>query len=510
MKIKAFFAILLVVTQLAQAMEKPSDGPFILRGKSLLTPEQETEIAKVPEQERNYKLRDFIIHNVLQESATLDVVIARIKELAQAPTYKNVLAFDLDFIKKEDPIQWLVHQQHAELDDIMKLYVYALTHSDEIKNKNFVIELHKALPGLDKLEKNIENLSGELFAQKIQQLAADPDIASFINNYHFLENIVHRLIGRSYGFWQIFIASSLRSPAAGAFLRNNEKWENLAFTSTEYNKLGSQRVLFLVQSLPSIASPKAQAQASVAMIFAIGAHNSEIVKELLQKNYNPNVRLDIPLFDYVPFDTALMYAVAAQDVGIIALLLEAGANPNQKSYPPGSSRGNIPSTDLPLILAIQIDRADIVELLLNMLPQQIQALRTQEYGRSYLSLLPADIAKLAAAKVKPWKADPNLSDLYGNRALNVAVQLDELKLVQILLAVGADINGKDRQGHTPLMAAAQVGNFKLLKFLIQNGADPKIQDNKGRNAFSYVSELNSPNKQAIIDYLSELEKGKSP
>ena len=223
---KIIGVLFLLSCSFCQAMEKPTGRP-IFAPASIITPEQEAEIAKLPEQERKYKLHDLIVHNVLQESETFDDAVKKINELAKESEYKDILAFDIDYIKRYGTVEWLVQQQHAELDAIMKLYVYALTHPDIVANKDFVISLRKALPGLDKLEMFIERNSkqrSEVLAQVILQLSKDSAIAPLMNSYPLLENILNRFTGGAHSeYWTREIVVGLRTPAAAEFIKKETR-----------------------------------------------------------------------------------------------------------------------------------------------------------------------------------------------------------------------------------------------------------------------------------------------
>lgn len=64
----------------------------------------------------------------------------------------------------------------------------------------------------------------------------------------------------------------------------------------------------------------------------------------------------------------------------------------------------------------------------------------------------------------------------GQTPLYVATQFGNLNIVNFLLVNGADVNGRNRDGKTPLFAG--VNNFRIAQKLINVGANPNIADNK--------------------------------
>jgi ankyrin repeat protein len=67
-------------------------------------------------------------------------------------------------------------------------------------------------------------------------------------------------------------------------------------------------------------------------------------------------------------------------------------------------------------------------------------------------------------------ANPNIVHMYGSTALSSAVSEQRVDLVKLLLAAGADPNFVDDWSHTPLSGAASHGNLEMLELLHQAGA----------------------------------------
>jgi len=78
-------------------------------------------------------------------------------------------------------------------------------------------------------------------------------------------------------------------------------------------------------------------------------------------------------------------------------------------------------------------------------------------------------------------ADVNAAS--GSRSstpLNAAALTGNKPMVEILIAKGADVSGKRLSGRTPLYSAAEQGHTEVVKLLIAKGADVNASDRRGR------------------------------
>jgi ankyrin repeat protein len=83
-------------------------------------------------------------------------------------------------------------------------------------------------------------------------------------------------------------------------------------------------------------------------------------------------------------------------------------------------------------------------------------------------------------------------DAEGNSPLARAVQLDQRKIVEVLLAAGADVGARDREGATALHAAAFWGNEAIARLLIENDANVNAADKQGRTPLHESARLHTP------------------
>lgn len=172
-----------------------------------------------------------------------------------------------------------------------------------------------------------------------------------------------------------------------------------------------------------------------------------------------------------------------------------------------------------LHFAAALDRADAVKVLLEYLPNAIDA----KDGRGNTPLLVATkhghldtIRVLRAADAAPgvtdeqgwtaffWaaflgavdiikallgyeagaadiKANIEATDKNGNTPIMVAIEENKFDAVALLIELGADVNAKNNAGATPAMLAARNWDLATLRLLHENGADLNQKD-KGDNS----------------------------
>lgn len=99
--------------------------------------------------------------------------------------------------------------------------------------------------------------------------------------------------------------------------------------------------------------------------------------------------------------------------------------------------------------------------------------------------------------------DINFKNKAGITKLMEAVNMNDVKLVEVLIKNGADVNISDTLGFTPLMSASQMGNVEIVKLLLKNNANAKLIDKKNQNALDYAISVKQLNVEKI---LSEIVK----
>ena len=96
----------------------------------------------------------------------------------------------------------------------------------------------------------------------------------------------------------------------------------------------------------------------------------------------------------------------------------------------------------------------------------------------------------------------------ANTALMVAAENDTTKVIQPLLAAGANLNAQNIEGETAVMLAAAKGHNNMLKELIAAGADKAICSKAGKTARDYAKNKDVYDK-AVAAGLKELAEHKA-
>ncbi|KAJ6089679.1 hypothetical protein N7467_004895 [Penicillium canescens] len=108
------------------------------------------------------------------------------------------------------------------------------------------------------------------------------------------------------------------------------------------------------------------------------------------------------------------------------------------------------------------------------------------------------------------ETDVKLSDGKHRTAMFLAVESNELQIMESLRKAGALIEWKDNEGRTPLSLAAELGHLECVEFLLANAADVNHRDLHRRTPLLMAVNLDSfqAKKQIIINLL--IERGANP
>ena len=167
--------------------------------------------------------------------------------------------------------------------------------------------------------------------------------------------------------------------------------------------------------------------------------------------------------------TPLQWAVAVGDVRLVEQFLAAGADPDG-IVPEG--KAGLP----PILLALKRPDEQILNLLLK--------------SGADPEPLPNHSALVVAIAGKHYQRLPDNSYQVNKRR----DRLDAGKVYPIitrLLEAGADVNGL-QDGATPLHWAVAVGDVRLVDKLLAAGADPDIKDRSGRSSLDWSIDTDVP------------------
>jgi len=202
-------------------------------------------------------------------------------------------------------------------------------------------------------------------------------------------------------------------------------------------------------------------------------------------------------------DTALHIAALHGQYKAAEALIAAGANVNLKnSYPAftpedlGRFFSSSNHVDPVILLHTQVRGSDAVNT------HQINAQELQNNGYTPLALaeFASDHNKMMQLLVAHG-ADVNLRGITGTTPLFWAVLRDQKDDLKFLLDHGADPNLANSFGDTPLICAVQLSYLSMVAPLVDKGADVNAQNQGQMRALGFA--MSNPNDDSIVDYLKK-------
>jgi ankyrin repeat protein len=223
-----------------------------------------------------------------------------------------------------------------------------------------------------------------------------------------------------------------------------------------------------------------------ALHAAAEAGQAEVCQQLVEAG------ADVHAFDISTGLTALGYAVTHQRLSTVRALLAAGTDPNvRRTLQTAVSMGvsdelcvllveagaNIDATiengETVLHLAVRKGRYGTVQLLLRL--GASSSIASDRSGTPlHLAVALGEhfiVQQLAAAGANLAATRSSMGFATPCTPLYMAIQRDDVEMVEVLLAAGADASQGTSKGYTPLHAALQAGQWQLAERLIAAGAD---------------------------------------
>jgi ankyrin repeat protein len=238
-----------------------------------------------------------------------------------------------------------------------------------------------------------------------------------------------------------------------------------------------------------------------ALMIAAGAGNLDTVRQLVLNGADVNVA------EPRRGQTALMWAAAEAHADVVGALLEIGADPKAVSKNGFNA------------LAFAVAKNDVASMK-RLIAAGLDPNFTLPSGNKLLMMAMAYGHTEAAGALLDAGADIGATDRAGNTPLHVAAQAGNLVLVKQLLAKGADPNVRTARSTTqvgrggggggravtggsltPLMIAARANQLDVMKVLVAAGADPKIRADNGTTTLMYGAGA----KLATVQYAYEID-----
>jgi ankyrin repeat protein len=238
-----------------------------------------------------------------------------------------------------------------------------------------------------------------------------------------------------------------------------------------------------------------------ALLIAAGAGNIQGVRQLVLHG------ADVNAAEPRRGQTALMWAAAEGHSDVVAALIEIGANPKTVS----KSGFNA--------LAFAVAKNDLASVR-SLLAAGVDANFTLPSGNKLLMMAMLYGHTESAGALLDAGADIRATDRGGNTPLHVAAQAGNLVLVKQLLDKGADPNSRTASASlpaagggggggravaggslTPLMVAARANQLEVMKLLVAAGADPKLRADNGTTTLMYGAGAKLP----TVKYAYEID-----
>lgn len=216
----------------------------------------------------------------------------------------------------------------------------------------------------------------------------------------------------------------------------------------------------------TFARDESELSGKTALMAAASRGHANLVSTLIKRGATVDLK-------HYSGQTALMFGARSGNESTVKALLHAGADVKVMVVSPHAGEFT------PLTVAIHTDH-----------PQRFEIAR---------------ILIAAKAVVNP-KAPFVISPLMH--------ALEDLEMVKLLIAHGADVNQKNFRGATALMGAAVGRDPAVVKYLIEKGADVKARDKDGNTALMGAeyerSMLYAEERDEIIKVLKRAEAGVKP
>ena len=245
------------------------------------------------------------------------------------------------------------------------------------------------------------------------------------------------------------IVHSLLSAGANVNLQDNNGWTAL-MRASKHNHISIINMLLQANANPQLK----KSNGSNALMIASFDGHYEVVELLI------SIGVD---YKYQREDGTNAFMLACQNghTQIVELLLKEQVDPNVQDKNGWNA----------FMVACANGHTQIVELLLK--KQVDPNVQSKNGWNAFMSACKNGHTQIVELLLKE-QVDPNVQNKDGWNAFMVACANGHTQIVELLLKKQVDFNATDRNGHTALMAAA-CENSKIVELLLATGANPNAQ-----------------------------------
>lgn len=259
------------------------------------------------------------------------------------------------------------------------------------------------------------------------------------------------------------------------------------------SKAGAADAVRLLIEFGAMANTREPHQNQTALMWAAAERHPDVVKALI------DAHADLTATSKQGF-TAIHFAARVGDLESVKLLLAAGVDVNILTHTADGAANRVTNQ---LGIAKSIGNIGYTPLLVAAVRGQVDlALYLLDHGADP-NILAAGYTPLhwAVSKWESFTANP----VYGfdDPMSGIPDRQAKLKLVKALLAHGADVNARmtkpqpsfaggylDAVGATPFLLAASANDLEMMRILLAAGADPKIRTATNASAIMAAAGLN--------------------
>lgn len=213
----------------------------------------------------------------------------------------------------------------------------------------------------------------------------------------------------------------------------------------------------------------------VALFLAIKLNYLEIAKAIMIQGIPHNTLLEMGAHPVI-------LSVVTNQVEVLKLLIKKGGNVNARSH---FSRASA------LLLAVELNYEKILEILLNHNADASLALEIESSYHRQFGLTQGDTPLSAAIRLGYQNIVKKLINKNGldPQALRFAAKIGQTEMIELLIALGADIDAHDNTGETALFLAAANAHINAVKVLLKHHANASIELQVNNDYYKQLSIL---------------------